>query len=73
MTDRSTTAGDGVNKFGTSFLAAASGSADVITFLTLGHVFGSAMTGNTALLGIAVAGGQLLTASLPATALHVVA
>jgi uncharacterized membrane protein YoaK (UPF0700 family) len=37
------------------FLAAASGATDAIGYLALGHVFTSAMTGNLALLGIAVA------------------
>ncbi len=37
------------------FLAAASGATDAIGYLALGHVFTSAMTGNVALLGIALA------------------
>jgi hypothetical protein len=37
------------------FLAAASGATDAIGYLALGHVFTSAMTGNFALLGIALA------------------
>src|SRR5882757_2713358 len=37
------------------FLAAASGATDAIGYLALGHVFTSAMTGNLALLGIALA------------------
>jgi uncharacterized membrane protein YoaK (UPF0700 family) len=36
-------------------LAAASGATDAIGYLALGHVFTSAMTGNVALLGIALA------------------
>lgn len=36
------------------FLSAASGATDVIAFVLLGHVFTSAMTGNTALLGLAL-------------------
>jgi uncharacterized membrane protein YoaK (UPF0700 family) len=36
------------------FLSAASGATDVVAFLLLGHVFTSAMTGNTALLGVAL-------------------
>lgn len=35
-------------------LSAASGATDVIAFVLLGHVFTSAMTGNTALLGLAL-------------------
>ncbi|MEM7224536.1 MAG: YoaK family protein [Pseudomonadota bacterium] len=54
---------------GLAFLAVASGSADVIAFLMLGHVFASAMTGNTALLGIAVSQGDMVAASQPVTAL----
>ncbi|MEM7445647.1 MAG: YoaK family protein [Pseudomonadota bacterium] len=57
------------NNLGTGFLAIASGGADVIAFLTLGHVFASAMTGNTALLGIALSQGDLSAASLPVSAL----
>src|ERR1700720_536912 len=37
------------------FLAAASGATDAIGYLALGKVFTSAMTGNLALLGIALA------------------
>jgi uncharacterized membrane protein YoaK (UPF0700 family) len=37
------------------FLAATSGATDAIGYLALGHVFTSAMTGNFALLGIALA------------------
>src|ERR1700751_4595499 len=37
------------------FLAAASGATDAIGYLALGNVFTSAMTGNLALLGIALA------------------
>ena len=55
--------------YGLACLAVASGSADVIAFLTLGHVFASAMTGNTALLGIALSEGDLAAASQPITAL----
>src|ERR1700751_999390 len=36
-------------------LAAASGATDAIGYLAMGHVFTSAMTGNLALLGIALA------------------
>ena len=44
-------------------LSLASGCTDVMTFLNLGDVFTSAMTGNTALLAIAIGRGQLLAAS----------
>ena len=54
---------------GMAFLAISSGSSDVIAFLVLGHVFASAMTGNTALLGIALSDGNLIAASQPASAL----
>jgi uncharacterized membrane protein YoaK (UPF0700 family) len=37
------------------FLAAASGATDAIGYLALGNVFTSSMTGNLALLGIALA------------------
>jgi len=57
------------NNLGTAFLASASGSSDVIAFLLLGHVFASAMTGNTALLGIAISEGDMLAASKPLTPL----
>jgi uncharacterized membrane protein YoaK (UPF0700 family) len=54
---------------GIAFLAVASGSLDVIVFLTLGGVFASAMTGNTALLGIAISDGDWVSAARPAIAL----
>jgi uncharacterized membrane protein YoaK (UPF0700 family) len=44
-------------------LALCSGTMDVASFLTLGNVFTSAMTGNTALLGIALSQGHLLSAA----------
>lgn len=69
MSDSDTTAGNRLNDLGIASLAIASGSADVIAFLTLGHVFASAMTGNTALLGIALSQGDLVAASQPITAL----
>ncbi len=50
-------------------LSLASGCTDVLTFLKLGEVFTSAMTGNTALLGIAIGHGQMLAASRSLTAL----
>jgi uncharacterized membrane protein YoaK (UPF0700 family) len=45
---------------GLASLAAASGMTDVTTFLSLGDVFTSAMTGNTALLGIALSQGRIV-------------
>jgi len=50
-------------------LSLASGCTDVLTFAKLGEVFTSAMTGNTALLGIAIGRGQMLAASRSLTAL----
>jgi len=50
-------------------LSLASGCTDVLTFLKLGEVFTSAMTGNTALLGIALSHGRMLAASRSLTAL----
>jgi uncharacterized membrane protein YoaK (UPF0700 family) len=50
-------------------LSLASGCTDVLTFLKLGQVFTSAMTGNTALLGIALGSGEMLAASRSLTAL----
>lgn len=44
-------------------LAIASGVTDVATFITLGNVFTSAMTGNTALLGFALSQGDALAAA----------
>ena len=61
--------GASATDFGIAFLAVASGSLDVIAFLTLGRVFASAMTGNTALLGIALSDGDWVAASQPAVAL----
>lgn len=59
----------GAINLGIAFLAAASGSLDVIAFLTLGRVFASAMTGNTALLGISISEGDWGSAAQPALAL----
>ena len=59
----------GSNNLGMTFLAISSGSSDVVAFLVLGHVFASATTGNTALLGIALSDGNLIAASQPASAL----
>ncbi len=44
-------------------LSLGSGCIDVLSFLGLGDVFTSAMTGNTALLAIAIGHGRLLAAS----------
>jgi uncharacterized membrane protein YoaK (UPF0700 family) len=54
---------------GLAWLSLASGCTDVLSFLKLGDLFTSAMTGNTALLAIALARGQMLTASRSLTAL----
>lgn len=48
---------------GLVLLSAAAGCTDVLAFLKLGDLFTSAMTGNTALLAIAVGRGHLLAAS----------
>jgi len=50
-------------------LAFCSGTMDVASFLTLGNVFTSAMTGNTALLGIALSQGNFLSAAHTLSAL----
>jgi uncharacterized membrane protein YoaK (UPF0700 family) len=49
--------------FGLASLSLASGSTDVMAFLKLGDVFTSGMTGNVALLGIAISRGHMLAAS----------
>jgi uncharacterized membrane protein YoaK (UPF0700 family) len=54
---------------GLAALAAASGMTDVMTFLTLGDVFTSAMTGNAALLGIALSQGRIVPATHSLSAL----
>ena len=54
---------------GLALLALASGSSDAVAFLTFGSVFTSAMTGNTALLGIAISRGRLSDAFLGLLAL----
>jgi len=69
MTDGNASKDYSVNNLGMTFLAIASGSSDVIVFLMLGNVFASAMTGNTALLGIAISEGRMLAAAKPVTAL----
>ncbi len=55
--------------FGLGLLALASGGTDVMSFLMLGNTFTSAMTGNTALLAIAIGQGQLVSALLSFLAL----
>lgn len=50
---------------GLALLGFASGTMDVLAFFNLGEVFPSAMTGNTALLGLAVGQGDLIGASRP--------
>jgi uncharacterized membrane protein YoaK (UPF0700 family) len=59
----------GYSNLGLAWLSFASGCTDVMTFLKLGDVFASAMTGNTALLAIAIGRGQMLAASRSLTAL----
>ncbi len=54
---------------GLVLLALASGGSDAISFLMLGRIFTSAMTGNTALLGIAVGEGRTSDALLGLAAL----
>jgi uncharacterized membrane protein YoaK (UPF0700 family) len=51
------------------WLSFASGCTDVLSFLEFGDVFTSAMTGNTALLAIAIGRGHLAAASHSLTAL----
>jgi uncharacterized membrane protein YoaK (UPF0700 family) len=52
-----------------ALLAFASSLTDVLSFLALSHVFTSGMTGNTALLGLAVGEGQIFAAAHAAFAL----
>lgn len=52
-----------------SLLSVGSGSTDVLSFVLLAGVFTSAMTGNTALLGLALGHGQLATAARAVDAL----
>jgi uncharacterized membrane protein YoaK (UPF0700 family) len=61
--------GFGARAIGLLWLSFASGCTDVLSFLEFGDVFTSAMTGNTALLAIAVGRGHLLAASRSLTAL----
>ncbi|NJO56428.1 MAG: DUF1275 domain-containing protein [Rhodospirillales bacterium] len=55
--------------FGLPLMAFASGSSDAMVFVIFGSVFTSAMTGNTALIGLATGKGQLDAAMLPLLAL----
>jgi len=50
---------------GLALLGFASGSMDALAFFNLGAVFPSAMTGNTALLGLALGQGDVIAASRP--------
>ncbi len=50
-------------------LSVAAGSMDVLSFLRLGHVFTSAMTGNAVLLGLGIGQGNLAATSRNLTAL----
>jgi uncharacterized membrane protein YoaK (UPF0700 family) len=50
---------------GLAFLSFASGSMDALAFFNLSEVFPSAMTGNTALLGLTLGQGRLIDASRP--------
>jgi uncharacterized membrane protein YoaK (UPF0700 family) len=59
----------GYENLSLTLLSLASGCTDVLSFLKLGDVFTSAMTGNTALLAIAIGRGQMLAASRSLTAL----
>jgi uncharacterized membrane protein YoaK (UPF0700 family) len=53
----------GITDFALTALVLGSGVMDIATFLTLGNVFTSAMTGNTALLGIALSQRNVLSAT----------
>ena len=57
------------DSLGLAWLSLASGCTDVLSFLKLGDLFASAMTGNSALLAIALARGEMLPASRSLTAL----
>ena len=54
---------------GLALLSFASGATDVLAFMKLGHLFTSAMTGNTALLAIALGQGHVAAAGRSVTAL----
>jgi len=53
---------------GLALLGLASGVMDALAFFNLGEVFPSAMTGNTALLGLTLGQGDLIAASRPVAA-----
>lgn len=53
---------------GLALLGFASGVMDALAFFNLGEVFPSAMTGNTALLGLALGRGDVIAASRPLAA-----
>jgi uncharacterized membrane protein YoaK (UPF0700 family) len=63
MSNTANRVGLDTNDVSLSFLSFASGSTDVLSFVALTGVFTSAMTGNTALLGLALGQAQLATAS----------
>ncbi len=54
---------------GLALLGLASGAMDALAFFSLGEIFPSAMTGNTALLGLALGQGRFVDASRPFVAL----
>jgi uncharacterized membrane protein YoaK (UPF0700 family) len=54
---------------GLALLSFASGATDVLAFIKLGHLFTSAMTGNTALLAVALGQGHVAAAGRSLTAL----
>ena len=58
----------GLADLGLGLMAIAAGGSDALAYLTLGHVFTSAMTGNTVLLCIAVGQGQFVAAMQSFTA-----
>jgi uncharacterized membrane protein YoaK (UPF0700 family) len=60
--DQSRTRRVGLADLGLGLMAIAAGGSDALAYLTLGHVFTSAMTGNTVLLCIAIGQGQLAAA-----------
>src|SRR4051812_22701456 len=61
--------GVAVARLGPAALGLASGASDVLSFLELGNLFTSGMTGNMALLAIAVGHGQVATATRSLSAL----
>lgn len=69
MTDRANAAGVTGVDLAVSLLGLASGSADVFAFIGFHEVFTSAMTGNTALLGLAIAQGHGIAAARSVAAL----